>query len=890
MKLLVSPTVVVAYPLRTLLRAVLLAVLASTADAAVAQAQQPLQVISTASKAARQHPQMAQMEFEDSFLNRSGSGNVDISRFSQGNPVAPGTYRVDVVVNGGFAARTDVMFRALNPGDNAVACFTRELLDLSNVDMSRLAPEAEAALAAKDNSCLQLQDLVPDAFVTYNSPELQLNVSVPQIALSRSARGYINPEFWDDGVTAGILNYNFNSYRSSSSTGGSGGSGFTSSYLGLNGGVNLGPWRLRNSGSFSKSSNGPLHYNNISTYVQRAIVPWQSQLIVGDAYTDGSLFDSFGFRGVQLASDDRMLPDSQRGYAPVVRGIARTNAKVSIRQNGALLYETTVAPGPFEINDLYPTGYGGALDVEVTEADGSRNVFSVPYAAINRLLRPGRTRYSATIGQTRNSLSQAKTDVVTGTVEHGFSNDFTAYTGAILSRNYQAVLAGSAFNTPIGAVGADVTQSHASFDGAGTGLSRNGQSARITYNKLLLDTQTNFALAAYRFSSSGYLSLNDALQTQSQIARGFSVDSFDRRRSQLQVIMSQPFAPGYGTLSVSGSAQNYWNREGSTTQFQLGYGNNFRGVSYSASVVRQKDAFSGQTNTQYLASVSLPFGSGMQAPQFNANVTTDRRNGSNQQASVSGVAGEQNQLSYSVGGSRSNGGANFNSSVSYQAPYASLNASYGRGNGFQQLGAGASGAVVVHPGGVTLAQSTGDTVAVVEAVDAGGAQLSNVSGGRLDSRGYGVVPYLQAYRSNEVSIDPKGLSTDLELTNTSQQAVPTAGAVVMVKFKTSTARSVVIDASRPDGQEIPFGADVQDDAGNSLGTAGPGGRLFLRGVDDTGLLTIKWGKGTNEQCQLAYQLRPRDPKAKGSVLEHIESRCVAPGMAKATPTNPGAQS
>src|SRR5450830_1522649 len=836
-KLLVSPTVVVAYPLRTLLRAVLLAVLASTADAAVAQAQQPLQVISTASKAARQHPQMAQMEFEDSFLNRSGSGNVDISRFSQGNPVAPGTYRVDVVVNGGFAARTDVMFRALNPGDNAVACFTRELLDLSNVDMSRLAPEAEAALAAKDNSCLQLQDLVPDAFVTYNSPELQLNVSVPQIALSRSARGYINPEFWDDGVTAGILNYNFN-----------------------------------------------------STYVQRAIVPWQSQLIVGDAYTDGSLFDSFGFRGVQLASDDRMLPDSQRGYAPVVRGIARTNAKVSIRQNGALLYETTVAPGPFEINDLYPTGYGGALDVEVTEADGSRNVFSVPYAAINRLLRPGRTRYSATIGQTRNSLSQAKTDVVTGTVEHGFSNDFTAYTGAILSRNYQAVLAGSAFNTPIGAVGADVTQSHASFDGAGTGLSRNGQSARITYNKLLLDTQTNFALAAYRFSSSGYLSLNDALQTQSQIARGFSVDSFDRRRSQLQVIMSQPFAPGYGTLSVSGSAQNYWNREGSTTQFQLGYGNNFRGVSYSASVVRQKDAFSGQTNTQYLASVSLPFGSGMQAPQFNANVTTDRRNGSNQQASVSGVAGEQNQLSYSVGGSRSNGGANFNSSVSYQAPYASLNASYGRGNGFQQLGAGASGAVVVHPGGVTLAQSTGDTVAVVEAVDAGGAQLSNVSGGRLDSRGYGVVPYLQAYRSNEVSIDPKGLSTDLELTNTSQQAVPTAGAVVMVKFKTSTARSVVIDASRPDGQEIPFGADVQDDAGNSLGTAGPGGRLFLRGVADTGLLTIKWGKGTNEQCQLAYQLRPRDPKAKGSVLEHIESRCVAPGMAKATPTNPGAQS
>src|SRR2546427_6992467 len=91
--------------------------------------------------------------------------------------------------------------------------------------------------------------------------------------------------------------------------------------------------------------------------------------------------DSTSFRGIRLNSDDRMLPDSQRGYAPVVRGVANTNARVTITQNGIKLYETTVAPGAFVINDLYPTGYGGDLQVSITEANGAVRSFAVPYAA-----------------------------------------------------------------------------------------------------------------------------------------------------------------------------------------------------------------------------------------------------------------------------------------------------------------------------------------------------------------------------------------------------------------------------------------------------------------------------------------------------------------------------
>uniref|UniRef100_UPI0013C2EB8E fimbria/pilus outer membrane usher protein n=1 Tax=Klebsiella quasipneumoniae TaxID=1463165 RepID=UPI0013C2EB8E len=96
-----------------------------------------------------------------------------------------------------------------------------------------------------------------------------------------------------------------------------------------------------------------------------------------------------------------MLPDSQRGYAPVVRGVAKSNARVTVLQGKSTLYETTVAPGPFAINDLYATNYAGDLTVVVTEADGSVSTFTVPFAAVPESIRPGQSRYSAIVGRSR---------------------------------------------------------------------------------------------------------------------------------------------------------------------------------------------------------------------------------------------------------------------------------------------------------------------------------------------------------------------------------------------------------------------------------------------------------------------------------------------------------
>lgn len=94
-----------------------------------------------------------------------------------------------------------------------------------------------------------------------------------------------------------------------------------------------------------------------------------------------------------------------RGFAPVIRGSAATNARVSIRQNGFIIYQTYVSPGAFSITDLFPMYSSGDLEVIVKEASGSEHTFTVPYSSLPVLQREGHLKYSVTAGRFRGGSS-----------------------------------------------------------------------------------------------------------------------------------------------------------------------------------------------------------------------------------------------------------------------------------------------------------------------------------------------------------------------------------------------------------------------------------------------------------------------------------------------------
>ncbi|MGU7769617.1 fimbria/pilus outer membrane usher protein [Burkholderia sp. MR1-5-21] len=805
------------------------------------------------------------LQFNPDFVLTSPDGGIDLSRFENGNPVWPGEYRADVYLNGALLGRDDVTVRESGANGPQV-CFSRRMLDRINADTSRIAPEALARLA-DPAACDSLDSLLPGASASFDAGSARLDIHVPQALLRRTARGYVDPSMWDGGVSAGFVGYSANFYGNVVD-----GRSDNSAYVGLNAGLNVGGWYFRHDGALNWQNRGGQHYSIANTYVQRDLTALNARVRLGDANTSGELFDTFPFRGVQIATDDRMWPDSRRGYAPVVRGIANSNARVTVRQSGAVIYETTVPPGQFVIDDLYPTGYGGNLDVTVTESDGSERAFKVPYASVAQSLRPGMNRFGFVAGVVRNRNLSYTPHIVQATYVRGVSNLLTLYGGVLANEDYQNLLVGGAFNTPIGAMALDVSGAFTSSNGRRA----RGASVRITYSKTLEATNSNLSVAAYRFSSSGYLDLDNALayvDNARRNATGLAAQPLWRARNRVSVTASQRFGDNGGQLFVSAYTQNYWERRGTDTQFQIGYSNRFRVVDYSLSVNRAR-AIGGGADTQTMLTVSLPLGRSAQAPRASANVAHDSLRGVTSTMTASGFVGTRNQGSYSVSASR-DAGATYSGSVSgqYRTPYTTVQGTFAKGDRYGSGSVGLSGAIVAHPGGVTATPYAADTVAVVAAPAAGGATVAGYGGVTLDRRGYAVVPYLNPYRVNQIEIDPRGLPADVELQTTSLQVAPRQGAVVMLRYPTVKGRALLIHASTPDGRELPFGAPVFDARGNNVGVVSQGGQIYARVAEPDDTLTVKWGHADAWQCSIRVALPPLDAGTRQAAIERVDAPC-----------------
>ncbi len=67
-----------------------------------------------------------EVEFNDQFLFNTGT-QIDVSRFSKGNPVVPGTYKTQILLNGQKKILTEFTFKD-NGTARATPCFTTKIL------------------------------------------------------------------------------------------------------------------------------------------------------------------------------------------------------------------------------------------------------------------------------------------------------------------------------------------------------------------------------------------------------------------------------------------------------------------------------------------------------------------------------------------------------------------------------------------------------------------------------------------------------------------------------------------------------------------------------------------------------------------------------------------
>ncbi len=280
-------------------------------------------------------------------------------------------------------------------------------------------------------------------------------------------------------------------------------------------------------------------------------------------------------------------------------------------------------------------------------------------------------------------------------------------------------------------------------------------------------------------------------------------------------------------------------------------------------------------------SFALLLGRSAHAPTVSANLTRNTADGVNAlsgQETITGSLGQDNQFSYNASASQAAGNEAYTANAQYRGPYASLSAGGSEGSGYSQQSVGATGGLVIHPGGITLANQLADTIGVVEAIGAQGARITDGAGSVIGRSGYAVLPFLLPYRLNTIAIDPDDTaSPDVEFKSTSESVAPRLNSVVMIRFQTVGGQPVLATAHLADGSTVPFGASVYDAGDSEVGLVGQDGRMYLHGIADVGTLIVRWGDASDQRCAFSYRL---PPKRKGKLRNEdpfvrIDVTCAA---------------
>ncbi|MBJ9984142.1 fimbrial biogenesis outer membrane usher protein [Acinetobacter sp. S40] len=833
----------------------------------------------------------ANEEFNTEFL-QDVTDQVSVDAVKYGYSIAPGTYDFSIFINNQKVDTRPVQFYK-NAQNTVVPCFDQAFID--NYNILFLSPEQRKQDA---QGCYDLT-AIPNVSIDQDIGLQKLSLSIPQVNLQQYARGYVPTRLFNQGINALILNYSANSnYFNNKDS-----QDRHNNSLFLNGGLNWGAWRYRNQSNFTQYSGQSGSWQNISNKLERDLqtsVP--TRLEIGDSFSNNDVFDSTNFRGVQFSSDAIQLPIGLQNYAPVVRGVAQTNATVEIRQNGYIIYSTNVAPGNFTIDDLYAANESGNLEVSVIESDGRVRKFVQPYSSVPNMVRAGQSKFQLTAGQYRSGNTDTYHPYFGQfTYAYGINNYFTPYAGLIASEDYYSAAAGLAWSLGnFGALSSDLTYAH---NKTAQGLTKEGISLRFLYAKSLNTLGTNVRLVGYRYSTQDYYSFSDAVQEKAQWKNGsyeytyddnntlnneqlseqerrryFYSSTYYNKRNQFQISVNQNLGE-WGQVYATLAKTDFWQKEYNQESWQIGYNKNYKDIAYGLYYQKNKSMFQGADyNVGF--NISIPLERPRAAKKYDLISNNDYQysnlTGSTATTALSGSFLEDKNLNAQIQFSHTE--QNNNDSVALNTSYrgTKLNSSFGYtySDQYQQVSASVNGGILVHSGGILFGQQMYSNPIIIEAKGAEGVRIDNQPGLKIDKSGYAVVSGSSAYMRNRVALKAEDLGQNMNIDDpVITDIVPTKFAIVKVKFDVQSGHSVLANL-RFNEKYVTTGASILDaKTQKNVGLVGLNGQAYLTGVQSQQQLVAKWGNADFEQCQ--FSLPTLNNREMG--YDEIDLSCHAVG-------------
>ncbi|MGG4608396.1 fimbria/pilus outer membrane usher protein [Providencia sp. Me31A] len=781
------------------------------------------------------------VEFNTDVLDVGDRSNIDLTRFSKDNFVFPGTYLLDVYINGQSLQQQKVTY-LVDPQDNekTLACLTPE-----QVDMLALKEDALNHIQVISPTC---SSIISIPGVKINNYEGKLDITMPQAWMKYSDPSWVPPERWDTGVSGLLFDYNLIGSVSRSlikhtnkhSLSAYGQAGF-----------NLGAWRFRGDYQARYDEQNDRRFDWNQFYAYRPLIHMAAKLTLGEIYLSSQVFDTIRYTGISLSSDERMLPPNVRGYAPQINGIAKSNSKITVTQAGRVVYETTVPAGPFSIQDLQ-SSIRGTLDVKVEGDDGDISTFQVDTANIPYLTRPGYVRYHVAMGKPSRFNHKVEGPMfTTGDFSWGLSNNWSLIGGLLFAGpDYMAASAGVGRDLSIlGALSVDITQSMSRLPGEN---SQTGSSFRLSYSKSFDELNSTITFAGYRFSQDKFRTLSQYLDERENRYLGFG-----RQKEMYTITGNKTFwadDPNWRTtLFLTYTHQTFWDQT-SQDRYGLSLGRTFRVMGIdgvSANLAAYRAEYRGQRDDSLSFSVSVPVGDSRWAGydlqnsgsktshMLSYSDNTDFNNlwrvragrSPDDRVQFDGYYQKRTQL------------AEVNTNLSYQERINTSLSGTLRG-GFTATAYGAA----LHNSSATL-----DTARVMVDTNGVGGVPFNQEKTRTNWAGISVVPDIVSYYRFDTRIDVDKLSGDVDTNKAIATSTLTEGAIGYQKFDVAQGEKLFATISY-NNSVPPFGADVTNADGVNVAMVMENGLAYLMAVNPSETLTVSWGGSAQCKIQLPEQI------------------------------------
>lgn len=532
-------------------------------------------------------------------------------------------------------------------------------------------------------------------------------------------------------------------------------------------------------------------------------------LRLGDFTTPNS---SFGqgpqIGGVQWATNFNTRP----GLMPIplqrLQGQVSVPSVVEVFVNGSPVYRTEVAPGPFIISDIPVVTGTGTVEMVITDASGKRQVVTNPFYASPSVLRRGLHEYSYQAGAQRVLATNGVTleygdPVAVATHRWGVTDAFTLELHGEWSDAGSQLGAATAFLAPGGGV--------VRFGLAGSEVPAvgNGGFGLLSYERVF--RKFSFAVetlhATKEYAQMGGLQPDPAhSREQSRASFGYSGPSFGSL--SLAVQHQRNITPNskstsstatwthalgrWASLSLSLSHEQPSQDVGAFMSLTMPFGTQ---TTFSVSESAQRDAASGITTTDTLATLQRAPGSG---PGWGYRLSAGQGGQQLGELTLQNEVGELRASSQTV--------AN------------------GYANAISVAGGLATAGTSVH-----FSRLLGDGFALVRVpgMEDVGVFMNNNYVGSTDGDGELLVTQLPPYQETRIALDATDVPLDSQLKVDQMKAVPRYRALAKLEFPADTTRGYIAALVRRDGKPLPAGAVYTVDGGAELEPVGTAGMIYL---------------------------------------------------------------